>query len=521
MATTEEELVQLLQGLQGPGAFEQEFPRGGGLPAAQTLQPAQPGIAPAPAPTPESVLGGQGVDLQLEPEPTRQKVGVGRRILGGLGDALQTFAAIRAGGQAGQGTFARSLERQEQTFQTQLTGVQGRNRQIKATRAGRVFTSERDALKRKQSLADTANEREFQAEQAKLDRAETQAANNIDRIDKLRTRAKALSDPNLLAKDDPMRATFANSIMSQVIPQGMKLVQDENGNFVLVPIAAQPKPFVAPFSPGGGAPAAQGPGQAQPQDAQQAEESDARIDVGGNRLTQLAENTPGLGRSTGGAFLVENPLIAGVPLRGKANLTAQGNKVAIENAFLAISLMQESYESSRAAGLTQQTLGAFGQGIAQKFPSVRGVAQTVLPTGKAATIHEMHRGTLAALMARPLSGTARAQWFAQLLEEVIPHFTDTEEVAGTFYQGFLNFMQNAKKLPWGSDVATSQRLYEEELFSVLGRHGGKIGVEIPNPPTGKALEEFNSRSAPISGSEQPEKTTAELVDEWLKQTGRK
>lgn len=193
-------------------------------------------------------------------------------------------------------------------------------------------------------------------------------------------------------------------------------------------------------------------------------------------LKPAKEATPHLVQNEQGVYEPVDPTtglspITGKPVHGKGPANLAGIQPQLDNASAALQNMKAAYDRSRSHGPVLQTLGAMGAGLSTKFPSLRGAVERNVPAGQDAVIHENNRATVAVLAARPLFGTARAQGLAEKLEQTIPHFTDTPEVAKNFYDQFGLFLQSARRLPWDKSPEDAQEKYGQMLDAFLGKLG--------------------------------------------------
>lgn len=137
-----------------------------------------------------------------------------------------------------------------------------------------------------------------------------------------------------------------------------------------------------------------------------------------------------------------------------------GMQVQLDNAMLALKNMKASYEKGQSQSLGTKTVGAMASDITNRFPSLRGAAEQYTTSGSDAIQHEQNRHTVAALSVRPLANTSRAQGLMEQFLQVIPHFTDTPEVANNFYNQYEQFLTNARRLPWDQDPQGAEQQYE-------------------------------------------------------------
>lgn len=134
-----------------------------------------------------------------------------------------------------------------------------------------------------------------------------------------------------------------------------------------------------------------------------------------------------------------------------------------------------------------------GQGLTEKMPSLRGVMQEFVPTGKDATVHEQNRKAVAAMLVKPLFGTARGEYLAKMIESAIPHFTDSPEVSDNFYRQTKAFLASAARMPWDKSPVAAQREYEDAAAEFLAAISTPAG-----DPVEDALTEYE-RSRGIAG----------------------
>lgn len=202
-----------------------------------------------------------------------------------------------------------------------------------------------------------------------------------------------------------------------------------------------------------------------------------------------------------------NSLLTGKPVRGKGPANLAGLHSQIDNASLALENMQRSFTRGSKASLGSRTAGAIGQGLTQQFPSLRGVNQAFTPQGEDATIHEQNRSAVAAMLVRPLFGTARGEYLAKMIEAAVPHFTDSKNVADNFYRQTKAFIASAKRMPWDTSPVDAQRQYEAAATDFLAA----IAAQDEQAGAGPAV--------PATGGSDP--TQELLIDDMLKEYKRR
>jgi hypothetical protein len=164
----------------------------------------------------------------------------------------------------------------------------------------------------------------------------------------------------------------------------------------------------------------------------------------------------------------------GETVQGPGPASLMGIQTQISNAILGLQRMKEARQRSAGQSLTTKTTGAFAAGLGRMVPPLRGATQSMTTSGSDATQHETNRSLVSAMLVRPLFGTSRAVGLADMVEQAVPHFTDTGPVADNFYDQMGQFLKNARRLPWDQDPSGAQEYYGQMLDGFLA---GRLGEQ--------------------------------------------
>ena len=171
MATNRLSFIPITEGEAGSGIAP---PAGIGA-----TPPVAAPTAVAPTTDPTSLVEALLSRLELPSVPEPPRAGIGRTIVGGLGDAIAAMAAVRAGGAPPRiGAFAAGQQRQQEQFRAQSAAAEEGSRNTR--NAIRIRAAEREQGARIRAEERAADERIRVKTQAEIDaKAATRHADNL------------------------------------------------------------------------------------------------------------------------------------------------------------------------------------------------------------------------------------------------------------------------------------------------------------------------------------------------------